>query len=120
MVLPDRGPTILGARPRYSIADDLNVTCMSGPSKPPSFLQWFVNDKENYTKYLLFPILLCAVVILSFERARRSVLFLSYPSIEVSVARCQSDTVSLRSNVRDPYSRKELYLLPKEHALFTE
>ncbi|KAF8794739.1 hypothetical protein HNY73_002681 [Argiope bruennichi] len=45
-VLPKRGPTILGAKPRYSIADDLNVTCMSAPSKPPSFLQWFVNDKE--------------------------------------------------------------------------
>lgn len=45
-VLPDRGPTILGAKTRYSIADDLNVTCMSGPSKPPSFLQWLVNDKE--------------------------------------------------------------------------
>ncbi|GBM06656.1 hypothetical protein AVEN_190875-1 [Araneus ventricosus] len=46
VILPKRGPTILGAKPRYSIADDLNVTCMSAPSKPPSFLQWFVNDKE--------------------------------------------------------------------------
>ncbi|XP_054706943.1 uncharacterized protein LOC129216751 [Uloborus diversus] len=45
-VLPDRGPTILGARARYAIGDDLNVTCMSGPSKPPSFLQWQVNEKE--------------------------------------------------------------------------
>lgn len=45
-VLPDRGPTIIGARSRYSIGDTLNVTCMSGPSKPPSFLEWRVNDEE--------------------------------------------------------------------------
>ncbi|XP_015915385.2 cell adhesion molecule CEACAM6 isoform X2 [Parasteatoda tepidariorum] len=45
-VLPNKDPTIVGSRPRYSIADDLNITCISGPSKPPSFLQWFVNGKE--------------------------------------------------------------------------
>ena len=52
-VLPDRGPTIIGARSRYNIGDTLNVTCMSGPSKPPSFLEWRVNDQEvMFSSYL--------------------------------------------------------------------
>lgn len=45
-VLPTDQPTIIGIRSHYGIGEEINVTCLAGPSKPPSKIQWYINGRE--------------------------------------------------------------------------
>lgn len=82
-VLPDRGPTIIGARSRYNIGDTLNVTCMSGPSKPPSFLEWRVNDQEVI--YIIFLIIIDIKLYLYVKWCKKKKIFpwVKMPPMEI-------------------------------------
>lgn len=39
----------------YSPGDYVNLTCVSGPSKPPTILSWFINRKQ-ITKHSSLPV----------------------------------------------------------------
>ncbi|BES94559.1 beat protein [Nesidiocoris tenuis] len=43
VALPEKGPTITGGRPRYQVGEHVNLNCTSGPSQPPTHLQWYIN-----------------------------------------------------------------------------
>ncbi|XP_076365907.1 uncharacterized protein LOC143254645 isoform X2 [Tachypleus tridentatus] len=44
-VLPRENPTIEGLEPTYDVGDEVNVTCISSPSKPAAWLSWFINGR---------------------------------------------------------------------------
>lgn len=46
------GPFIDNTRSNYAIGDLINVTCFTGSSKPPAFLQWFIGNREAPAEYL--------------------------------------------------------------------
>lgn len=46
------GPFIDNTRSNYAIGDLINVTCFTGSSKPPAFLQWFIGNREAPSEYL--------------------------------------------------------------------
>ena len=53
--LPDEGPIIEGAYPRYHIGDKVQINCTSHRSKPVAKLRWYINgeqaDKQNVKMY---------------------------------------------------------------------
>ncbi|XP_046680445.1 uncharacterized protein LOC124367556 [Homalodisca vitripennis] len=46
VVLPTNGPHITGEKNQYMVGDEIDLTCTSGKSYPPSELKWLVNDQE--------------------------------------------------------------------------
>lgn len=46
------GPFIDNTRSNYAIGDLINVTCFTGSSKPPAFLQWYIDEREAPNEYL--------------------------------------------------------------------
>lgn len=46
------GPFIDNTRSNYAIGELINVTCFTGSSKPPAFLQWFIGNREAPAEYL--------------------------------------------------------------------
>ncbi|OXU24243.1 hypothetical protein TSAR_001205 [Trichomalopsis sarcophagae] len=55
VVLPERGPTITGGKPKYQAGDLVRVNCTSAPSKPPALLVWYVNEEPVDNQYLKGP-----------------------------------------------------------------
>jgi len=45
-VLPQQKLSLIGVKPFYQIGDIVDISCVSGPSKPPAILAWFVNDQQ--------------------------------------------------------------------------
>ncbi|XP_053211397.1 uncharacterized protein LOC128395029 [Panonychus citri] len=45
-VLPDEKMTIEGKELEYDIGHIINLTCISGPSKPAARLSWYINDRK--------------------------------------------------------------------------
>ncbi|KAG8329748.1 hypothetical protein J6590_080055 [Homalodisca vitripennis] len=46
LILPTNGPHITGEKNQYMVGDEIDLTCTSGKSYPPSELKWLVNDQE--------------------------------------------------------------------------
>eukprot|EP00095_Tigriopus_kingsejongensis_P008172 maker-scaffold1032_size68796-snap-gene-0.13 protein:Tk08172 transcript:maker-scaffold1032_size68796-snap-gene-0.13-mRNA-1 annotation:"cell adhesion molecule 3 precursor" len=51
--LPDSGPDIFGGRPRYTVGDEVNVTCASRNSLPAAKLSWYVNGEKADSKSII-------------------------------------------------------------------
>ncbi|RVE46139.1 hypothetical protein evm_009213 [Chilo suppressalis] len=45
IILPDRGPVLLGFLTRYRVGDRLITNCTSGRSRPPTDLTWYINGE---------------------------------------------------------------------------
>lgn len=43
--LPQRGPLIVGGKPRYSIGDTVELNCTSLRSSPAANLTWYINGE---------------------------------------------------------------------------
>ena len=44
--MPDEGPLISGAHPRYHIGDRVDINCTSYRSKPAAKLRWYINGEQ--------------------------------------------------------------------------
>lgn len=55
LALPDKGPVIVGSKPRYQIGDAVSVNCTSSQSKPAAKLSWFVNGEPANSAFLKGP-----------------------------------------------------------------
>uniref|UniRef100_A0A0A9XUE1 Carcinoembryonic antigen-related cell adhesion molecule 6 n=1 Tax=Lygus hesperus TaxID=30085 RepID=A0A0A9XUE1_LYGHE len=55
VALPEQGPTISGGRPRYQVGEHVNLNCTSGPSQPPTHLQWYINGSPANSSHLRGP-----------------------------------------------------------------
>ena len=53
-VLPKQNLSLIGVKPFYRIGDVVDISCISGPSKPPAILAWFINDQQ--VSYSIFKI----------------------------------------------------------------
>lgn len=53
-VLPTDGPRIFGGRLFYQVGDEVNISCVCGPSKPATHLVWFVNGDEAATHFFRY------------------------------------------------------------------
>ncbi|XP_067143535.1 synaptogenesis protein syg-2-like isoform X2 [Centruroides vittatus] len=49
--LPESDPTIYGLLPSYDIGDEINATCVAGPSKPAAKLTWLIDDEKLSSDY---------------------------------------------------------------------
>ncbi|XP_067138277.1 uncharacterized protein [Centruroides vittatus] len=52
-VIPETGPSISGIKNHYSTGDEINITCVSGQSKPPAVLYWYINGKLASPRYVV-------------------------------------------------------------------
>ena len=44
--MPDEGPLISGAHPRYHVGDRVDINCTSFRSKPAAKLRWYINGEQ--------------------------------------------------------------------------
>ncbi|XP_076344003.1 kin of IRRE-like protein 3 isoform X2 [Tachypleus tridentatus] len=51
-VLPKEKPAIMGLESMYKIGDEVNVTCVSNPSKPAAQLTWLLNGRPADPTFL--------------------------------------------------------------------
>lgn len=54
VVLPNQGPRIYGGHLEYQVADEVNISCIYGPSKPAAHLTWFINGNKASSHYLRY------------------------------------------------------------------
>lgn len=50
--LPQRGPIIVGGKPRYSVGDTVELNCTSLRSSPATNLTWYINGETADSSYL--------------------------------------------------------------------
>lgn len=53
IAIPENGPFITDIQIQYRIGSEINFNCTSGKSYPVSQLQWYINDEEIVSTYLI-------------------------------------------------------------------